>query len=88
MSTTEALYRLTRNDRDNWDEDDEWFIIKVPKSFVDYCDGDAEDEFHWLEGPYSPNNLTVEDLLDRRRSQTRTSRSSLINSKEVLGESR
>jgi hypothetical protein len=31
MSTTEALYRLTRNERDKWDEDDELFIIKVPR---------------------------------------------------------
>jgi hypothetical protein len=79
MSTTEALYRLTRNERDKWDEEDEWLIIKVPRKnkkvfYVDYCDGDVEDEFHWLEGPYLPNCLTVEDLLDRRRSQARTTR--------------
>jgi hypothetical protein len=79
MSTTEALYRLIRNERDKWDEEDEWLIIKVPRKnknvfYIDYCDGDVEDEFHWLEGPYLPNCLTVEDLLDRRRSQARTTK--------------
>jgi hypothetical protein len=79
ISTAEALYRLTKNERDKWDDDDEWFIIKVPKKkknwfYVDYCDGDTEDEFHWLEGPYLQEYLTIEDLIDRRRSQTRTSR--------------
>ena len=58
MHTTRALYELTRNERDKWDEEDEWLLIKVPKKgkqkwfHVDYCDGDKEDEFHWLEGPY------------------------------------
>jgi hypothetical protein len=76
MNTTEALYRLTRNDNDKWDE---WLIIKVPRKgkkwfYVDYCDGDVEDEFHWLEGPYRQEHLTVEDLLERRQSQPRASR--------------
>ena len=31
MGTTEALYRLTSNDKDKWDEEDEWIVIKVPK---------------------------------------------------------
>ena len=79
VTTAEALYRLTKNERDKWDDDDEWVIIKVPKKkknwfYVDYCDGDTEDEFHWLEGPYLQEYLTIEDLIDRRRSQTRTSR--------------
>ena len=79
MSTTEALYKLTKFDEDRYDEEDEWIIIRVPKKdkrsfFVDFCDGDAEDEFFWMEGPYRSEYLTVEDLLDRRRGQTRRSR--------------
>ncbi len=79
MNTTEALYRLTRNDKKTFDEDDEWIIIKVPRKgkkwfYVDYCDGDNEDEFHWLEGPYLQKYFTVEDLLDKRRNQPRTVR--------------
>ena len=31
MNTNRALYELTRNERDKWDDDDEWIIIKVPK---------------------------------------------------------
>ena len=41
---------------------------------MDYCDGDDEDEFQWLEGPYLQDDLTVKDLLDRRRCQSRSSR--------------
>jgi hypothetical protein len=41
---------------------------------VDYCDGDSEDEYQWLEGPHEPQHTTVADLLDRRRSQSRRSR--------------
>ena len=79
MSTTEALYKLTKFDEDKLDDDDEWLIIRVPKKdkrsfFVDFCDGDAEDEFFWMEGPYRSEHLTVKDLLDRRRGQTRRSR--------------
>ena len=79
MSTTEALYKLTKFEEDKYDEKDEWLIIRVPKNdkrsfFVDFCDGDAEDEFFWMEGPYRSEHLTVEDLLDRRRSQNRSSR--------------
>ena len=79
MSTAEALYRLTRNKNDKLEEEDEWLIIKVPKKgkklfFVDFCDGDDVDEFQWLEGPYQQKHLTIEDLLDRRRSQSRKSR--------------
>ncbi len=52
MRTTDALRQLTRNERDEADDDEyeEWLIIKVPtrqrlKYFmVDYCDGDVEDE--------------------------------------------
>ena len=79
MATTEALYKLTKFDEDRYDEEDEWLVIRVPKKdkrsfFVDFCDGDGEDEFFWLEGPYRSEYLTVEDLLDRRRGQTRTAR--------------
>ena len=79
MATTEALYNLTKFDEDRYDAEDEWLVIRVPKKdkgsfFVDYCDGDGEDEFFWLEGPYRSEHLTVEDLLDRRRGQTRTAR--------------
>jgi hypothetical protein len=58
LGTTEALSRLTRNNKDKKDLDDEWVIIKVPKKmkgkffFAIFCDGDSEDEFQWLEGPY------------------------------------
>ena len=79
MNTTEALFRLTKNEKDKWDEEDEWLIIKVPKKgkkwfLVDYGDGDVEDEFDWLEGPYLQQSLTVGDLVERRRSQSRTTR--------------
>ena len=61
------------------DRDDEWLIIKIPKKgkecfLVDYCDGDDEDEFQWLEGPYLQDDLTIKDLLDRRRCESRTKR--------------
>ncbi len=48
---------------------DEWLIIKVPRNqrlkyfMVDYCDGDNEDEYHWLEGPYLQKDWTIRDLL-------------------------
>ena len=80
MSTTEALYRLTSNEKDKWDEEDEWLVIKVPKRtqhkifYVDYCDGDSEDELHWLEGPYLQEEISVADLLEFRRAQPRSSR--------------
>ena len=79
MGTRKTLDRLTSYGKEDYDSEDEWLIIRVPKKdkkcfFVDYCDGDTEDEFQWLEGPYRSKHLTVEDLLDRRRGQTRTSR--------------
>jgi len=79
MGTREALDRLTSFEKEDYDSGDEWMIIRVPRKnknsfFVDYCDGDTEDEFNWLEGPYRSKHLTVEDLLDRRRGLTRTSR--------------
>ncbi len=53
---------------------------KVPKKMrnksfmVNYCDGDAEDGFHWLEGPHHQEHTTVKDLLERRRSMSRVNR--------------
>ena len=35
---------------------------------ADFCDGDSEDEFQWLEGPYLLENFTVADLLGIRRA--------------------
>ena len=32
MSTTEALYKLTKFEEDKYDEKDEWLIIRVPKN--------------------------------------------------------
>ncbi len=58
MGTTEARDRLTRNGKDKRDSEDEWIVVKVPKKMkgkfflADFCDGDSEDEFQWLEGPY------------------------------------
>ena len=58
MGTTEALGRLTKHNKEDLNSEDEWLILKVPKKakgkifFADYCGGDSEDEFHWLEGPY------------------------------------
>jgi hypothetical protein len=40
---------------------------------VDYCDGDVEDEFHWLEGPYLQKDWTIRDLMAQKlfpRSRT------------------
>ena len=37
-------------------------------------DGDDEDEYQWLEGPYLQDDLTIKDLLDRRRCESRTKR--------------
>ena len=80
IGTAEALHRLTGNEKEECDERDEWIIIKVPKKakgkifFADYCDGDYEDEFHWLEGPYLQHRTTVADLLEFRRAQPRISR--------------
>ena len=80
MGIKEALHRLTSNDKDKSDEEDEWIVIKVPKRtqhkifFVDYCDGDSEDELHWLEGPYLQEEISVADLLVFRRAQPRSSR--------------
>ena len=78
MGTTKALHQLTRNDKEVWNDRDEWLIIKVPKKdkeifFVDYCDGDSEDEFHWLEGPYLQQQ-SVNELLNIRRARPRSSR--------------
>ncbi len=76
MSTTEALCRLTSNDKDKWDEEDEWIVIKAPKKtqhkifFVDYCDGDSEDETHWLEGPYLQQETTVKKPFGIQESST------------------
>ncbi len=33
---------------------------------VDYCDGDLEDEFHWLEGPYHQDDWTIRDLMAQK----------------------
>jgi hypothetical protein len=72
MSTTEALHRLTRNEKDERNEEDEWLIIKVSRKqknkyfMVDYCDGDTEDEFHWLEGPYLQKDWTIRDLMEQK----------------------
>ena len=50
MGTSEALNKLTRDNDEN-EEEAEWLIIKATKRgtkevfMVDYCDGDAEDEF-------------------------------------------
>jgi hypothetical protein len=79
MGVSKALNKLTKEEGDN-EEEAEWLIIKALKKgnremfMVDYCDGDAEDEFQWLEGPHSPEHTSVADLLDRRRSQPRTER--------------
>ncbi len=80
MGSAACLQELTRHDSLEDDEENEWLIIKVPKKMknksfvVDYCDGDAEDEFQWLEGPHHQEHTTVKDLLDRRRSQSRRER--------------
>ena len=80
VGTNEALSRLTRNSKDKEDYEDEWIIIKVPKKmnrkffFADFCDGDSEDEFQWLEGPYLQKSYTVADLLKIRAVQSRSAR--------------
>ena len=80
MGISEALDRLTRNENDKQDSEDEWIVIKVPKKkrgkffLVDFCDGDSEDEFQWLEGPYRLGKITVADLLGIRRAQSRSTR--------------
>jgi hypothetical protein len=57
MSATEALDQLTKMVKDE-NKDCEWLVIKIPKKserelfWVNYCDGDAEDEYKWLEGPH------------------------------------
>ncbi len=72
MSTTEALHRLTHNEKDEMNKGDEWLIIKVPRNqrlkyfMVDYCDGDNEDEYHWLEGPYLQKDWAIRDLLAQK----------------------
>ncbi len=54
--------------------------MKVPKKmkgkffFADFCDGDSEDEFQWLEGPYLMENFTVADLLGIKRALPRSAR--------------
>ena len=51
MTTSEALEMLTRNGKED-DEENAWLIIKAPKKLkgkgflVDYCDGDEKDEYH------------------------------------------
>jgi hypothetical protein len=78
-SSAEALDWLTNNNEKE-DEDCEWLVIKVPKNskkeffWVDYCNGDAEDKFQWLERLHLQEHVTVSDLLERRRGQTRSSR--------------
>ncbi len=80
MGTKEALERLTRNEKDKLDSEDEWIILKVPKKtkgkffFADFCDGDSEDEFQWLERPYLMENFTVADLLGIRKALPRSAR--------------
>ncbi len=80
VRTTEALDRLTKYEEDDLVEGDKWIVIRVPKRvkreyfLVDYCDGDEVDEFEWLEGPHLQSTVTVEDLLDRRRSMPRRER--------------
>jgi hypothetical protein len=79
MGASEALEKLT-NEKDEDHDDSEWLIIKVSKKtkkesfMVDYCDGDSEDEYQWLEGPHDLQHNSVGDLLDRRRSQSRRNR--------------
>jgi hypothetical protein len=79
MGASEALNKLT-NEKDEDQDDSEWLIIKVSKKtkresfMVDYCDGDSEDEYQWLEGPHDLQHTSVGDLLDRRRSQSRKNR--------------
>jgi hypothetical protein len=79
MTTSEALKMLTRNGKED-DEENARLIIKAPKKYkgkaflVDYCDGDEKDEYHWLQGPHKPEHTTIEDLLERRGSQPRRSR--------------
>ncbi len=74
------LGRLTKGEKDAMDSDDEWIVIKVPKKmkgkffFADFCDGDSEDEFQWLEGPYLQKSFTVADLLKMRADQPRSAR--------------
>jgi hypothetical protein len=80
MGTTEALGRLTKSEKDDLDSDDEWIVIKVPKKmngkffFADFCDGDSEDEFQRLKGPYLQTSYTVADLLEIRAVQPRSAR--------------
>ncbi len=80
MSTASALQKLTEFESGDEDDESEWLIIKVPKKMkrkyflVDYCDGDAEDEFQWLEGPHLQGETTIEDLLERKRNQSRSTR--------------
>jgi hypothetical protein len=79
MGASEALNKLTK-EKDEDQDDSEWLIIKVSKKtkresfMVDYCDGDSEDEYQWLEGPHDLQHTSVGDLLDRRRSQSRRNR--------------
>ncbi len=81
LGSAACLQKLTEHDVMDFDDENEWLIIKVPKKMrnksfmVDYCDGDAEDEFHWLEGPHHQEHTTVKDLLERRRSMSRVNRS-------------
>jgi hypothetical protein len=79
MSTSEALLRLTQEEN-LVEEESEWLIVKVPKApksklfLVDYVDGDTEDEFRWLEGLLSQAHISIADLLERRRGQSRKDR--------------
>jgi hypothetical protein len=80
MGTTKALDRLTRNEKDQLDSQDEWIVLKVPKKkkgkffFADFRDGDSEDEFQWLEGLYLQESYMVADLLEIKKVQSRTAR--------------
>ena len=71
---------MTRYGREPHDPDDAWLILRVPAMangtifLVDFCDGDLEDEFHWLEGPYHPATTTLQSLFDCRRNISRTTR--------------
>jgi hypothetical protein len=72
--------KIDKKQKDKLDSKDEWIILKVPKKmkgkffFADFCDGDSEDEFQWLEGPYLMENFTVADLLGIKRALPRSAR--------------
>ncbi len=64
---------------------------------VDYCDGDDEDEFHWLEGPYLQKEWTIRDLMAqkifprdrtvrRRQGRTEFRDDGLMDKRDIHGE--